>query len=392
MKKAVLFGAGRVGRGFLAEIFQQAGYALWFVDRNINLVDQLNRRKEYVIHKAQGALKATVAIRDIHALHYSDEGAIVDLLCEESSIAAIAVSPFSLADTANTLAIAIAQRALEMPDSPFDIYLCDNSADPAARMRDSLEGLLGGSAKDYLETQVGLVRTIVMRLSAGHLPDGAHPLDVLNNGYPEMPVDATAFRGKPPVSPLIRLCEDFPAEATRKTYTLNMTQAAMAYLGQPLGLSSVSQAFAHPRVRPFLQQALEEAAHGLCGEFSFARRQMDEWNASILTTLENPVLDDSLLYYGIDSCRKVGQGERLAGAAALCQKYDRTPHALCRILAHAYLYQGDDPGTQRLLNAVQEDGIELALERFSRIDYRSPLLALVMDEYERALASREEGL
>ncbi len=385
MANAVIFGAGRVGRGFLAEVFQRAGSAITFVDKNINLVDELNRRGGYTIYKAAGALTDALRIREITALHIGQGGAIVDLLCTRGSYAAVAISPFTLREAADLLAVAIARRALEMPDDPLDILICDNNADPVARLKDLLSGLLGGAALTYLEEKVGLVRTIVMRLSAEHPPeDGDDPLALLNNGYPEMPVDAEAFKGAPPPSPMLHPTDNFTAESVRKIYTLNMAEAAMAYLGIPLGLTKSSQALAHPRVRPQLEMALGEAAHGLCGEYGFTERQMESWNAGVLTSLENPALDASLERLGVDAGRKVGRYERLVGSATLCQRFNKTPHALVRIIAYAYHYQSGDPGTRRMREAVQEEGIEYALERFSSIDFKNPLRALILDDYQRA--------
>ncbi len=384
MSHAVIFGAGRVGRGLLAEMFQQAGCSVTFIDRNINLVDALNRSGAYTIHKAVGALSGTVRIKNVGALHPEEDGAIVDMLCTRGAYAALAVSPYALSEIADLLAVAIARRALEM-DEPLDILLCDNDTDSARRMRELLANLLGGAALDYFEEKVGLVRTIVLRLSSELPPEDSDPLALLNDGYPEMPVDASAFKGEMPASPMLKPTDRFEAEATRKIYTYNMAQATLAYLGAPLGLTKAMQAIAHPRVRPYLEQALEEAAHGLCGEYGFARRRMDQWRDEVLGSLGNPVLDSSLNRLGIDAGRKLGRNERLVGTATLCQKYDRPPHALSRIIAYAYLYQSDDPGTKRVRDAVAEEGIELALERFSGIDYRNPLRALILDEYERAL-------
>lgn len=386
MAHVVIFGAGRVGRGFLAEIFQQAGCAITFVDTNINLVDEINRARAYTIHKAVGALTDSVRIHDVSALHVGQEGAIVDLLAAPGAYAAIAVSPFSLREVADLLAVAIARRTLETPEEPLDVLMCDNNADPVARVYALLGNLLGGAALEYLDRKVGFVRTIVMRMSSEQPPPGDEPLALLNDGYPEMPVDAEAFRGAIPASPMLRLTNDFTAESVRKVYTLNMAQAAMAYLGAPLGLSRGIEAIRHPRVRPYLVQALEESAHGLCGEYGFARMQMKEWNGSVLASLENPVLGESLFRLGIDAGRKLGRSERLVGAAMLCQKYDRPPHALARAIAYGFLYDSDDPGTRRMRECVEEEGIEFAIERYSAIDFKNPLRLIVLEEYERAKA------
>ncbi|MCD6220473.1 mannitol-1-phosphate 5-dehydrogenase, partial [Candidatus Calescamantes bacterium] len=44
MKKAVQFGAGNIGRGFLADLFTASGYQVVFIEVNEKLVEELKRR------------------------------------------------------------------------------------------------------------------------------------------------------------------------------------------------------------------------------------------------------------------------------------------------------------------------------------------------------------
>ena len=46
-KKAVIFGAGQIGRGFLGQVLFHSGYQLIFIDVSQKLVDLLNQYKEY---------------------------------------------------------------------------------------------------------------------------------------------------------------------------------------------------------------------------------------------------------------------------------------------------------------------------------------------------------
>ena len=49
MKLAVHFGAGNIGRGFVAPILQANDYKVIFVDVNTDLVKQINEEKRYTV-------------------------------------------------------------------------------------------------------------------------------------------------------------------------------------------------------------------------------------------------------------------------------------------------------------------------------------------------------
>ena len=49
MKLAVHFGAGNIGRGFIAPVLQENDYKVTFVDINKELIDQVNNFKKYNI-------------------------------------------------------------------------------------------------------------------------------------------------------------------------------------------------------------------------------------------------------------------------------------------------------------------------------------------------------
>jgi mannitol-1-phosphate/altronate dehydrogenase len=48
-KKMLQFGAGRIGRSFLGQLFSLSGYEVVFVDIDQEIVKEINRKKEYRI-------------------------------------------------------------------------------------------------------------------------------------------------------------------------------------------------------------------------------------------------------------------------------------------------------------------------------------------------------
>ena len=45
--KLILFGAGKIGRSFVAQLFSSSGYEVVFVDINESLIAQINSRNSY---------------------------------------------------------------------------------------------------------------------------------------------------------------------------------------------------------------------------------------------------------------------------------------------------------------------------------------------------------
>lgn len=50
MKKAVQFGAGNIGRGFIGALLAHAGYRVVFADVNREVVDRIEREGRYMVH------------------------------------------------------------------------------------------------------------------------------------------------------------------------------------------------------------------------------------------------------------------------------------------------------------------------------------------------------
>ena len=49
MKKAIQFGAGNIGRGFIGGLLSNAGYHVVFADVNMEIINRINKDKKYTI-------------------------------------------------------------------------------------------------------------------------------------------------------------------------------------------------------------------------------------------------------------------------------------------------------------------------------------------------------
>ncbi len=384
-RTALIFGAGKIGRGFVAEVLAGAGCELYFVDNDDVRAERLNRAGSYTIYKARRTFYETTTIEGFHVLPVSAEGEIAELMCRRGALVALAIHMKDMEKVSTMLAVAIARKAMETPDEPLDILLCVNHISAKATLQRNLEGLLGGAALDYLQERVGIVQTVEL-VACPDLPESLEERDalgVLTNGYPEMPMDKDAFRGEPPVSPMVRLSRNIEAEAHRKMFTVDAAYATIAYLGARRRYIYLSDALADERIAQAVAGALEEAAVGLCGEYGYREADMRLWNAGVREMIDNPLLLYTLNRLGTDTPRKVGPQDRLVGPALLCIKHGGMPYQLATAIAHAYRYPADDDiRTRMFLRFVEEEGIETALERYSRLAMRNLLHRMVRAEYE----------
>ena len=65
-KFALHFGAGNIGRGFIAPVLQENDYEVIFVDVNSELVEKLNNKKKYKINFI-GSSKESIEVSNFRA-------------------------------------------------------------------------------------------------------------------------------------------------------------------------------------------------------------------------------------------------------------------------------------------------------------------------------------
>ena len=213
----VILGAGRIGRGFVADLFAAAGYRLVLVDQSADLVAALRAAGRYTVVCAENAERRNdhvVAGYEAYTVGQRDE---VTAAVATADLLAVAVFPDAFGTVAQSLLPGLAQRRQARPDAALDILLCANLSHAAAHFRAALDAapLAAGAAQvatseemqAYLDTRIGLVETLVMRMVAD--PPAAErerePLLVWTNGLAQFPVDGRAFVA-PGRCPTCRVC------------------------------------------------------------------------------------------------------------------------------------------------------------------------------------------
>lgn len=72
MKTFVQYGAGNIGRGFIGQLFSDAGYFVRFVDVNADVVEALNAKKRYPLNIVSNAGSNQVWVENVSAINGLD--------------------------------------------------------------------------------------------------------------------------------------------------------------------------------------------------------------------------------------------------------------------------------------------------------------------------------
>ena len=387
MRTLVIWGAGRIGRGFVAALFRDPKWRTVFVDIDKELVDQLNANGKYTIFRATAeGVSREVIEGGFTAVHTSDAEALEAIFREESLLLDIAVHATELDRVAGMVKPLVAMRAHLMPDQPMDILMNVNMSLPDEAFREKLTAAFADDpdALCYLNESVG-----ISGIAAACISPIAHeemkkedPLAILNNNYPEQAISEQALRGEKPCLPRLRLSKNLSAEETRKLYTLNMAHALLCYVGLPKGYRTVIEAMNDPALRALVDEALDEANTGLLKALPLTQAELDWWRDTVISLLMNPYIDDVLQRLGADTRRKLGRYDRLVGPAMLCLEAGRQPRAIAQAIRAGFSYENDDPGTRAVRSTVNEHGLKEAAIMTCGLTAEHPLLKIIMNENE----------
>lgn len=385
--RAVHFGAGKIGRGFLGQLYCESGYTTTFVDVVDTVVDALNARGSYTIRLVEEDT-AEVRVTGVSAIHGGDLEAVADALAT-ADIASAAVGVRVLPHVAKPVALGIEKRFAREDAPPLNIILCENLVGAGPHFRSLVAEHLPEALHGRLTEEVGFVEASIGRM----VPDlpaedaAADPLLVAVEPYCELPVDREAFRGAVPEIAHLKAIDNFGSYVEQKLFVHNMTHAATAYLGYRRGHEYVWQAIRDPAVREIVEGAAGESCEALARKHGRDREELTAHYHDLIWRYHNRALGDPVDRVGGDPMRKLGPEDRLVGAMKCCLDQDVTPEHIAIATAFAIEYDNkEDPSAVRLGEIRAARGMAGVLEEVCGLAPGHPAHQLVLAASENLTA------
>ena len=377
--KALHFGAGNIGRGFIGKLLADAGIELVFADVNQAVLDALNARRQYPVHVV-GEQAQTETVTGVSAVNSSSD-AVIDLIAEVD-IVTTAVGPQILARIAGSIARGLAKRSDNANTRPLNIIACENMVRGTSQLKQHVLAALPENYHAWVEAHVGFVDSAVDRIVPPGEADSSDPLEVTVETFSEWIVDKTQFKGATPAIPGMELTDNLMAFVERKLFTLNTGHAITAYLGQLAGHQTIRDAILDPAVRAVVKGAMQESGAVLIKRYGFDAEKHAAYIEKILGRFENPWLKDDVERVGRQPLRKLSAGDRLIKPTLGTLEYQLPHDNLVTGIAAAMHYRSaQDPQAQELETLLNAVGPQAALAQVSGLDADSEVVAAVVKAY-----------
>ncbi len=377
MKKAVMYGGGNIGRGFIGALFSQSGYEVTFVDVEEAVVNALQEKNAYPIRYATNDGYEDIWIRNITAVNGNDTDATSEAIAD-CDIMATAVGARILKFIVPNIVAGLRKRWAKT-EAPLNIIICENLMDANKLLEGMLKEQLTAEECAIFDKTVGLVEASIGRMvpvQTEAMKDG-EPLRICVERYGLLPVDKNAFRGKIPEITNMVPCEPFDFYIKRKLYVHNLGHAICAYLGDLLGLEYIYQAIAVPEIRILVQNAMLESAAALAKMYDQPLKDLLDHITDLLYRFTNAALGDTCRRVGADPARKLSPEDRLIGGAKTAMEMGIAP---------AYIGIGAAAGVKRYIaeseNLEQSmDSAKTVLAQVSGLDISGELAQRILHDY-----------
>ena len=344
MPKAVHFGAGNIGRGFVGLILHGAGYEIVFADVNAALIDQLAAADSYEVHEV-GEESVTHVVDRFRAVNSAaDEEALIREIAT-ADIVTTAVGPNILRFVAPVIAKGLAAR--DESAARLSVMACENAINATRLLQTEVAANLGADEWERLRSRAVFADTAVDRIVPNQ--DPGQGLDVTVESFFEWVVDRTPFEGTEPEIPGATWVDDLEPFIERKLFTVNTGHATAAYTGFAAGAHKLSDALAMPEVHDAVKAALEDTKALIVAKHGFSDEEQQAYLEKTLKRFANPYLTDTVDRVGRQPLRKLSRHERFIGPAAELAERGRTPEGLLAAIGAALRFDvPEDPQSVEL--------------------------------------------
>jgi len=352
--KAVQFGAGNIGRGFIGQLFARSGLEVVFVEADRGIVEAMNLRRRYPVRVVSDSGDSESYVEGVRAISAFDVEAVARELAG-TDVVGTAVGAAVLPRIAPLIAAGLSRRWGSGNESPLDIIICENLAEADEALRSLVAAGLAAGERNRLTRLVGFVRASVGRMVPA-MTDGMRegdPLRIWVEAYDRLLVDARARVGDLGISN-VESVPDFEFYLHRKLYVHNLGHAAVAYLGALRGYGLVWEAVGDREVARAAGEAMLQSARAVALEHRVEPGPIEEHVEELLGRFANRKLGDTVARVGRDLPRKLAPRDRVLGAVGLCARHGLARDRLLDVLAAALRFE--DPASTAIRDALAATG------------------------------------
>ena len=343
-RKIVIFGAGKIGRSFIGQLFGCGGYQVVFIDVNQKIVDALNRVGYYRV-VIKGEKEEEIIVPNVQAISALEKKKVIEAV-STAGILAVSVGKNSLEEVIPVIAAGIELRNSNDQGTPVDIILAENMRSAADFMSEHLMKELPPGFP--LNTLVGLVETSIGKMVPiiPHAEFEKDPLVVFTEAYNTLILDGKGFITPIPGIAGLAPKTNIKAWVDRKAFIHNLGHATAAYYGYALHKEAVymHEVLDDKEVLLFTRAVMIQSAEILRAAYprEFTAVELKDHIDELIHRFRNKALGDTLFRVGNDLIRKLGTDDRFMSPIHFAMRYRIQYDLIIKAMSYALTFRAKD--------------------------------------------------
>ncbi|MGM9903254.1 mannitol-1-phosphate 5-dehydrogenase [Enterococcus sp. 10A9_DIV0425] len=346
--RAVHFGAGNIGRGFIGEVLAANGFEITFVDVNKQVIDALNECGSYTIELADET-KEQLTVENVRGLNNQEEPDQVIQAIAKADIVTTAIGPNILPLIAELIAKGIQQREKDNNQNPLDIIACENMIGGSEYLKSEVYQYL--TDPTFADQWVGFPNAAVDRIVP--LQQHSDPLFVQVEPFKEWVIDETQRKNKEVTLEGVLYVKDLEPYIERKLFSVNTGHATVAYTGALLGYKTIDEAMQDSLVVAQLKSVLQETGSLLVAKWGFDAKKHEAYIDKIIHRFQNKYISDAITRVARTPLRKLGYQERFTRPVRELQEHNLTCSHLTATIGIIFNYYDPEDEQSRQLQEMK---------------------------------------
>ncbi len=382
MKKAVHFGAGNIGRGFIGAILSKSNYEVLFCDINDNLIDEINEKKKYKV-LIKDINKKEQVIENIRGINSLNNNLIYEM--KDCNIITTAIGVSLIPRICETISKGIKYRIEKNITSPLNIIACENAVNATEILKSEVFKYLNNDEIKYCENYIGFVNCSVDRIVP---PCSDNSIDVIVEDFYEWNLQKDQIVGELNIIG-VNIVDNLTSYVERKLFTLNTGHSMTAYLGYLKGYNTIFESINDNYIYENVKECMIESGNGLIKKYLFNQQDHLDYINKIINRFKNPYLIDYVVRVAREPMRKLSRNDRFIKPILTCYEFNQKIDKLCFGVSCGLKFFNERDNDSVLMNKLINDkGILYALKQISGVD-NEIILNKILNHYNGSFVTKE---
>lgn len=308
MKLAIHFGAGNIGRGFIAPVLQENNYEVVFVDVNKELIEQINLLQRYKVKSISLNASSDIFVKNISGLLLDDEEFLNEKLAKADLITT-SVGPKFVKDIFNLVSSTKTEK--------IQTFIAFENMYRASTSNSTESGL----------SKLVLIDAVVDKIVP---PQNITSLDVIVEEYGSIILDNNV-NTKPLNESKIVSYSNYEHEFYKKLWLLNGLHLKLAYFGLSRNIKYIHEILSNQEGLDFAERAIDSLSKAY-SLFSNSTEDLKDFKQTILNRFSMPEIQDEVTRIARNPQIKFSKDERFERPLRLLISADKDVETFKKII------------------------------------------------------------